>query len=172
MKDDDDHTGLDALYRDLGPGLIWYLRHVLRDSSGLAEGIAQDAFLILARKWPDVRDHPAPKAWLYMVARHLAIDTLKERSCEFLVMEPPHQAGTERGNPPETASGNMSIAVQEAVGKLPPAQREAVWLFYYQDFAQHEIATIMQIQRGAVGALLSEVRSRLAGLLGWPDGEG
>ena len=62
--------------------------------------------------------------------------------------------------------------MREAVGKLPPRQREAVWLFYFQDFAQHEIATIMQIQRGAVGALLFQARSRLAGLLGWPDGEG
>jgi DNA-directed RNA polymerase specialized sigma24 family protein len=47
-----------------------------------------------------------------------------------------------------------------------------VWLFYFCDFAQHEIATIMQIQRGAVGALLFQARIRLAGLLGWPDGEG
>ena len=60
----------------------------------------------------------------------------------------------------------MTAAIREAIGKLPPRQREAVWLFYFQDLKQHEIATIMQIQRGAVGALLFQARSCLAGLLG------
>jgi RNA polymerase sigma factor (sigma-70 family) len=173
MKDDDDdHPGLDALYRELGPGLIWYLRRVLQDSSGLAEGIARDAFLILVRKWPDVRDHPNPRVWLYVVARHLAIDTLKERSRAFLKEEPPDQVGAEGNNLSARRNDNVSVAVQEAVGKLPPRQREAVWLFYNLNFAHHEIAMIMQIQRGAVGALLLQARSRLAGLVGWPDREG
>ena len=58
-----DYARLDALYRELAPGLIRYLRRVLQHSSGLAEDIAQDAFLILVRRWPDVRSHPCPKAW-------------------------------------------------------------------------------------------------------------
>lgn len=168
--DDDDLAGLDALYQELGPGLIRYLRRLLQHSSGLAEDIAQDAFLILVRRWPDVRDHPNPKAWLYTVARHLAIDTLKERSREFLRPEPPDQQAAGGNDPAD--SYDVTAAVREAIGKLPPRQREAVWLFYFQDLAQHEIATIMQIQRGAVGALLFQARSRLTGLLGWPDGEG
>ena len=171
MKGDDDNCAeLDALYQELGPGLVRYLRRMLKHSSGLAEDIAQDAFLILVRKWPDVRNHPCPKAWLYTVARHLAFDTLRGRSREFLREEPPDQESAGGTDPSD--SYNASAVVRDAVGKLPPRQREAVWLFYYQDFAQNEIATIMQIQRGAVGALLFQARKGLAGLLGWPDGEG
>jgi len=159
---DDDCAGLDALYQELGPGLVRYLRRLLQHSGGLAEDIAQDAFLILVRRWPDVRHHPNPKAWLYKVARHLAFDTLKERSREFLRDEPPDQQAAGGDDPAD--SYNTSVAVREAVGKLPPRQREAVWLFYFQDVAQNEIATIMQIRRGAVGALLFQARSRLAEL--------
>ncbi len=154
--------GLDALYRELGPDLIRYLRRLLQHSSGLAEDIAQDAFLILVRRWPDVRNHPNLKAWLYTVARRLAIDTLKERSREFLREEPPDQESTVWVDPWD--SYNTSAAVREAVGKLPPRQREAVWLFYFCGFKQNEVATIMQIQRGTVGPLLSQARSRLAEL--------
>ena len=166
---DDNYAWLDALYQDLGPELVRYLR-LLQYSSGLAEDVAQDAFLIMMRKRADVRNHPNPKAWLYTVARHLAIDTLKERSREFLEEEPPDQQAAGEDDPADSYTERATV--REAVGKLPPRQREAVWLFYFQDFAQHEIATILQIQRGAVGALLSQARSRLAGLLGWPDGEG
>lgn len=165
---DDNYAWLDALYQDLGPGLVRYLR--LLQHSGLAEDIAQDAFLIMVRKRADVRNHPNPKAWLYTIARHLAIDTLKERSREFLKEEPPDQQAAGEDDPADSYTERATV--REAVGKLPPRQREAVWLFYFQDFAQHEIATIMQIQRGAIGALLFQARSRLAGLLGWPDGEG
>lgn len=53
--------------------------------------------------------------------------------------------------------------------ELPPRQREAVWLFYICDFKQKEIVEIMQIKRGAVGALLYQARTHLAKLLGPAD---
>ena len=165
-----DYARLEALYQELGPGLIRYLRRLLQHSGGLAEDIAQDAFLILVRRWPDVRHHPNPKAYLYTVARHLAIDTLKERSREFLRDEPPDQQAAGENDPSARYNDTASAAVREAIGKLPPRQREAVWLFYFCGFKQHKIATIMQIQRGAVGALLFQARNRLAEILGWPDG--
>jgi RNA polymerase sigma factor (sigma-70 family) len=132
------HMELDDMYQELGPGLVRYLRRLLQHS-GLAEDIAQDAFLILLRRWPDVRNHPCPKAYLYTVARHLALATLKERSRVFL-SEKPDQAVA--GWIDLWDSYNTSAAVREAVAKLPPRQREAVWLFYFQDFPQSEIATI------------------------------
>ena len=164
VASDDHYAELDALYRELGPGLIQYLRRLLQHSSGLAEDITQDAFLILVRKWPDVRSHPSPVAYLYTVARHLAIDTLKERSREYLREEPPDQESAGWNDPWD--GYNTNAVVREAIGKLAPRQREAVWLFYFCDFKQKEVATIMQIQRGAVGALLFQARTRLAGLLG------
>jgi RNA polymerase sigma factor (sigma-70 family) len=164
VTDDECYVQLDALYLELFPGLVSYLRRLLRHSSGLAEDIAQDAFLILVRKWSVVRNHPCPKAYLYTVARNLALATLKERSHEFLRGEPLDYESSRWDDPWD--GYNTSAAVREAVGKLSPRQREAVWLFYFEDLAQSEIATIMQIQRGAVGALLFQARARLAGLLG------
>lgn len=162
MNDDDaGFADIDARYRQWAPGLIRYVRRQLHDSGHLAEDIAQDAFLILYRKWPEVQNHPCPKAWLYKVARHLVIKALEKRSHESASGEVPDQ----KGDP--TVSYDTNMAVREAVNKLPERQREAVWLFYFHDFKQDEIATIMQIQRGAVGALLFQARKRLRGLLGW-----
>ena len=156
------YAELDALYQELGPGLVRYLRRLLH-SSGLAEDVAQEAFLILVRKWADVRDHPSLRAWLYKVARHLAFDTLKKHSREFPQGELPDEAGAEGRDPSD--GYDTHLAVWEAIGKLPPRQREAVWLFYFERFKQNEIAAIMHIQRDTVGALLFQARSRLAGLL-------
>jgi RNA polymerase sigma factor (sigma-70 family) len=156
------YAELDALYQELGPGLVRYLRRLLH-SSVLAEDVAQDAFLILARRWPDVRNHPCPKAWLYKVARHLAFDTFKERSREFLSQEPDQVIA---GGIDPWDSYDTRAAVREAVGKLPLRQREAVWLYYFCGFKQNEVATIMRIRRDTVGALLFQARKGLTGLLG------
>jgi RNA polymerase sigma factor (sigma-70 family) len=160
--------GLEALYIRLVPGLIRYLRQVLPHSGVLAEDIAQEAFLVLVRRWPDVRNHPNLRAWLYEVGRRLTVAALQERSRELLQEEPPDQEGAAGDDPSD--GYNDSATVREAIGKLPLRQREAVWLYYFQGFKQNEIATIMQIQRGTVGALLFQARSRLAGLLGGDGG--
>ena len=164
MKGDDDFAELDTLYQKWSPGLIRYLRRNLQDSGGLAEDVAQDAFLILWRRWSDVRNHPCPKAWLYTVARHLVIDTLKERSRVLLRGDLPEQLGATEDDPSD--SYVLSVSVREAIKKLTERQREAVTLFYFAGFKQSEIATIMNIQRATVAVLLSQARSRLAGLMG------
>jgi RNA polymerase sigma-70 factor (ECF subfamily) len=165
MKGDDANIAeFQALYLEWYVGLVRYLRRLLHDSTGLAEDIAQDAFLIMWRRWPDVRNHPCPRAWLYTVARHLAFDALKERSHEFLRPELPEQASAGEHDPSD--GYNERMALHEAVSKLPERQREAVRLFYFHDFPQNEVAAIMQIRRGTVAALLSQARNRLAGLMG------
>ena len=164
MKSDDGQDAdFDALYKKFCPGLVRYLKWKLQYNCSLAEDIAHEAFMILARKWTEVRNHPNPnpRAWLYKVARNLMYDALERRSRELLPGELPDQADA-WGDPSD--SYNIRLAVWEAIGKLPPRQREAVWLFYFERFKQNEIAAIMQVQRGTVGALLSQARDRLAKL--------
>lgn len=155
---------LGALFRELSPDLFRYLRGVvLRDSDGLAEDIVQETFLTLWRKWPDVRSHPQLRAWLYTVGRRHAIDALSKRYRELPQDELPEPAA-EGGDPSD--SYDFLMSAREAIEKLPPRQREAVRLFYIEDFTQSQIATMMEIKRETVAALLYQARHRLAELLG------
>lgn len=161
---DDDFAELDALYQEWGPGLVRWLQWQLQSSWGLAEDIAQDAFLIMWRRWPHIRNHPNLRGHLYTTAIRLMWEVARERSRALLRAEPSYEAGSGTENP--TDGYDKNVAVREAIGKLPPHQRQAVWLHYICGFKQDEIATIMQIKRGAVAALLFQARSRLAELIG------
>jgi RNA polymerase sigma-70 factor (ECF subfamily) len=164
--DDANFDELVGVYQKCYAGLVKYLQRILRDSSGLlAEDIAQDTFAVLVRKWPEVRNHPNIMAWLHMVARRLAIKKLKDRSHEFSMgdLDPDH-AGAGESDPLDSHVADMDL--WKAISKLSARQREVIWLFHFKDFKQDEIATIMQIKRSTVGALLSQARSRLAGLMG------
>ncbi len=163
MADDDSYLELDALYRELGPNLVRYLRRLLRHS-GLAEDIAQDAFLIMWRRWPYIRNHENLRGYLYKVATRLAWDMVKERTRVLLREETLDHTGREREG--SSRGYDERLAVREAVEKLPLRQRQAVWLFYFCGFQQDEIAEIMQIKRDTVGALLVQAHCRLSELLG------
>src|SRR5438045_3758925 len=67
---------LDAVWRMESPRLIATLTRITRDV-GLAEDVAQDAFVAAVQQWPveGVPDNPA--AWLTSVAKRRAIDHIR-----------------------------------------------------------------------------------------------
>ncbi len=67
---------LDAVWRMESPKLIAALARRLGDV-GLAEDLAQDAFVIALQQWPEAGIPPNPGAWLMSTANHRAIDRLR-----------------------------------------------------------------------------------------------
>ena len=67
---------IDAVWRMDGPRLIATLARLVRDV-GLAEELAQDAFVLALEQWPEhgIPDNPA--AWLTATAKHKAIDAIR-----------------------------------------------------------------------------------------------
>ena len=67
---------LDAVWRMESPKLIAALARRVGDV-GLAEDLAQDAFVIALQQWPEAGIPPNPGAWLMSTANHRAIDRLR-----------------------------------------------------------------------------------------------
>ena len=163
MKDDNDHYAeFEALYKQLAPGLRKYLQMRMGYNRSLAEDVLQEAARIMWVKWEQVRDHPNPKAWLYMVTGRIATHKLIKASREI-----PEEDMAVHATAGINNQEDSHTALREAVDKLPERQRQAIWLHYFYGFKQHEVAAIMQIQRGAVAALLFQARRRLHDLLGY-----
>ena len=67
---------LEAVWRMESPKLIAALARRVGDV-GLAEDLAQDAFVIALQQWPEGGIPPNPGAWLMSTANHRAIDRLR-----------------------------------------------------------------------------------------------
>jgi RNA polymerase sigma factor (sigma-70 family) len=72
----DTQRTIDAVWRIESPKLIARLARLVRDV-GLAEELAQDAFVAALEQWPDEGVPPNPGAWLMTTAKHRAIDLLR-----------------------------------------------------------------------------------------------
>jgi RNA polymerase sigma factor (sigma-70 family) len=72
----DTHRAIEAVWRIESARLIAGLARVVRDV-GLAEELAQDAFVAALEQWPESGVPDKPGAWLMATAKHRAIDHLR-----------------------------------------------------------------------------------------------
>jgi RNA polymerase sigma factor (sigma-70 family) len=72
----DARAALEAVWRLESPHIIAALARLVRDL-GLAEDLAQDAFVMALERWPESGVPPNPGAWLMIRAKHRAIDRLR-----------------------------------------------------------------------------------------------
>ena len=73
---DDINREVEAIWRIESPRVIAGVAHMVHDI-GLAEELAQDAFVAALQQWPESGIPERPGAWLMGTAKHYAIDLLR-----------------------------------------------------------------------------------------------
>ena len=140
-----------ALYAACRPTL--YRTAALLVGEDDAEEVVQDAFERAMREpgfFTKVRE---PLAWLRTVTTRAALGRLRRRSLADRV-------GRLFGRTDRQLDATRTD-LEAALGRLPPQQRAAVVLRYYQDAPYAEIASALGIAPDSVGPLLSRARSAL-----------
>jgi RNA polymerase sigma-70 factor (ECF subfamily) len=144
--------GLDALYREIAPGLwrsIFIYAGARRD---IADDAVAEAFTRALEAATEIRE---PKAWLYRVAFRVASVELRKGSTESLGVN--HEVGSDE--PTDL------LPVLEALSRLPPNQRAAVVLHYRLDLSVRQIADALGIAPATVKVHLHRGRNRLRQML-------
>ena len=132
-----------AHYRDLVR-----LAGLLLQDRGASEEVVQDAFVQLHLRWRRLRDPERAAAWLRSAVLNGARSRLRH-----LEVRRRHTArpATDLPSAEDAAlAGAVHSRVLDAVGRLPPRQREAVVLRYYLDLSEAEMAAAMGISAGSV----------------------
>jgi RNA polymerase sigma factor (sigma-70 family) len=132
---------------------------ILRDQ-GRSEEIAQEAFLQLLRHWRRVRGHDLPEAWVRRVAIRMAVRSIKRENALATALL--RVVPDDRAEAPDALAG---ADVLDAVATLPPQQRAAVVLFYYEDRPVEEVAQILDWSASTARVHLHKARKRLGALL-------
>lgn len=138
-----------------------------------AEDLSQEVFLRVYRTLASYRSiHGGFPTWLTSVSRNLLIDhyrrTRRERLTDSLDDAMPKLENKESsGRRPDqqTLAGELSLQVQDALGKISPDLREAVILRDLQGLEYQEIQQVLQIPEGTVKSRINRGRIELARLL-------
>jgi RNA polymerase sigma factor (sigma-70 family) len=157
--DQRDETAVEVLVRRYGPLVLGVCRRVLREACA-AEDVFQATFLVLVRKASSLdRGRPLGN-WLYTVAYRLA---LRARASEQRRQRCEVQAASSRlaGDSSTSRSGDLVVALEEELLRLPERHRAALVLCYLEGKTHEQAADILGCPRGSMAARLDQARDRL-----------
>lgn len=120
-----------------------------------AQDAVQDAFVKYLEKTPEFESPEHEKAWLIRVTVN---------GCKSRLRSPWHRRRTalSEGLP---APAPEERTVLEAVLALPPRDRAAVHLYYYEGYSTPEISAMTGQSEGTVRSRLARARQKLRNLL-------
>jgi len=167
-----DQSAFPALVHRYQSLLFGYLMRMVHNRE-MAEDCFQETFLRVHEKAHSYRPGAQFKAWLFTIATRITIDRIRKNNrrpaLQLLETDAPDPAAASA--PDEaTAQSELRQTVQSAVESLPPKQRAALVLSYYQGHTYAETAEIMGCSLGTVKTHTSRALKKLATLLPHPDG--
>ncbi len=120
--------------------------------------VTQEAFARLYKHWRRISRYELPEAWVRRVAINLAISHMRRRRVQDATLRKLVGPSTD----PEMADDRVLAAVRS----LPPAQRAAIVLFYFEDQPSSQIAQSLGCSESTVRVHLHKARSKLVRMLG------
>ena len=142
-----------GLLEHLYPRLFGALALFLNDDR-LAEDLAQETMLRLWRERSRLSEIDHPDRWALRIAFNLAKSRWRRLGVE--------RRNQVRGDPPLPVSDPAdAMAVRSAVGELPPRQRAAIVLRYFNDLSVADAAQVLDCAEGTVKALTSQAIVKL-----------
>lgn len=163
-----DDLGLARAARDGDPdAFMWLVRgHQARvralaygmlGDRGLAEDVAQEAFLRAWRGIDGFRGDASFSTWLYSIARRVALEVARKRTLPTVPLDQASPAADPAGIDPELRGD-----LERAIAGLEPAQREAFLLVAVLGLSYAEVSQMIGIPTGTVGSRVFRARERLA----------
>jgi RNA polymerase sigma-70 factor (ECF subfamily) len=167
------------LFAHYHPVLLDYLYGMTRDRE-LAADLAQDTFERAFAASPDLVGIAQPRAWLYRIATHVALNAIRRgRHFEWLPLSRVAPEGDEEAArawsalPPvevPQAPGNLAADVAEhdavwtVLAELPPRWRAVLLLQTVAGFEVREVAVLLQLSEANVRKSLFRAKERFRAL--------
>ncbi|GAA4732139.1 RNA polymerase sigma factor [Phytohabitans rumicis] len=159
---DGDPEALGEVYDRYGRA-VWAVAMTVTRADHLAQEAAQETFI---RAWKAASTYDPERdlgPWLLSIARFTALDLLRR---ELRPTRGGHEAEQDAVvESPGIDRAWLAWAVQEALGRLSPDEREIIRLSFYEDLTHTQIAERLDLPLGTVKSRSHRVYRRLAELL-------
>lgn len=152
---------VEKLYRQYAD-MIYRIAFVRTLNQADSEDVLQEVFCRYIRKNPDFSDEGHERAWFIRVAVNCSNTVVTSAWRRHTATEDAHE-GAARDDTAEKME--CRTEVYHAVMQLPPAQRTAVHLYYYEGCTVEHIAKLTGSSRSAVKSRLFRARDELRRLL-------
>lgn len=146
----------EQLLRECMPALERFVKFKINNRFD-AEDILQETYITAARKQDTLRGPAAFKPWILRIARNKCNDYYREQAKRpeiplDVLPEPTFQAGLYGGAEPSP--------VRDTLERLGDKDKQILYLYYFQNLPQAEIASRLRIPPGTVKRRLHDAKQR------------
>ncbi|MCW2542780.1 MAG: polymerase, sigma-24 subunit, subfamily [Frankiales bacterium] len=161
-----DDSGREAFrsYVAARSGALLRTAYLLTGNRADAEDLLQTALAKTFLSWDRIRDKEALDGYV----RRVMVNT-QTSFWRRLRPESPYDELPDPGEPDRTAHSDLHDALWTALGGLPPRQRAAVVLRYYEDLSEAETAQVLGVSVGTVKSTTSRALTKLRDQSGLRD---
>jgi len=161
----DADESIESLFQTHYPHIV-YTAFALVGDWGLAEQLAQEAYLRLWRRWTWIADPQAAPSYLQRTVVNLSRETIRRRVIERRVLKARNSE-----QPPATEPDAAEVfALRHAITALPARKRECIVLRYLLGLSEAETADLLGVSVGTVKSQthkgLHQLRDRLEDFAG------
>jgi len=143
----------------------WNVAYRFLGNAADAEDVAQEAFFRILDSADRYRPTATFRTYLYRIVARLCVDFSRRQRLRR--HGPLHDVPDNEPSPEDAAvTGERAAAVARAIDSLPPAQRMAVILRYYEGLGYREIAVALDTTAKGAERLLARARTALEDRLG------
>lgn len=122
----------------------------------LVEDCIHDTFLNILNYKENIKEVKNVKAYLFKSFRNQAVKTIKSNRLEFNLTE-----GSLAQEEDHSDKEKALIEIKKVILQLSPREREIVYLKYFQEFNNHEIAQLLGIKYQTVRNILAAAIKKL-----------
>lgn len=136
----------EKLLAEAGSAVERFVRYRL-PSQADADDVLQEVYLSAYRKFSDLKNREAFKSWIISIARNKCNDYFRAQAAQ---MEIPIEALSSR----ELSAGRLGISVvhtvRETLNRLGDRDKQILYLYFWKELPQNEIARQLDIPVGTV----------------------
>lgn len=154
-----DGSGFEDFYLGTRHRVVAFL-YAMGGDRGEAQDAAQEAFLRAWQRWSTVSTYDDPEAWVRTVGYRLCLNRWR-KARNHVVAYRRHGA-----QPPAPAPGEDTVALVDALRRLPEPERLAIALHHLLDLPVAAVAAQTGVSVNTVKSRLARGRRALASLLG------
>jgi RNA polymerase sigma-70 factor (sigma-E family) len=162
----EDHVSAFAVLVEARSTALLRFAYVVVGDHQLAQDLLQEALVKAYVAWPRLRDASSAEAYVRRTVVTTAISWRRRRSFH----EPPTDSVPDRYEPDATDRLATQDVLWEQVCGLPPRQRTALVLRYYEDLSEAETAELMGCSVGTVKSQVATALSKLRDRVGTDSG--
>ena len=140
----------EKLLRDVSSGVERFVRYRLPSQTD-ADDVLQEVYLSAYRKFPQLKNKDAFKPWIISIARNKCNDYFRAKAAQM-------EMSIEELSQQELSTGRLGISVvhtvRETLDRLGDKDKQILYLYFWKELPQTEIAKLLDIPVGTVKSRL------------------